>query len=175
MSLAKVGDVVVRTHEAYYRVGLGCEGIVEEVNQHCYRVKIEGERHLHSWWHDYCAPAPIAAVNAETDTLNDGARFPSPLPNDSAARKEYPLFDVLFGQFPAAVTALAHHSYNGNQKHNPGQPIQHARNKSTDHQNCILRHLMEGDYEAVVWRSMALLQEKLEEEGAPVAPRATFE
>lgn len=174
MTYAKVGDVVVRTKCAYEGVGLGCAAAVAEVRAYSYRVRIDGVPDLHTWASCFCEPA-LPAPEAEHDTLNDGARFPSPLPNDSAARKEYPLFDVLFGQFPAAVTALAHHSYKGNEKHNPGQPIQHARNKSTDHANCILRHLMEGDYEAVVWRSMALLQEKLEEEGAPVAPRATFE
>lgn len=107
--------------------------------------------------------------------LNDGARFPSTLPNDSAARKEYPLAAVLFGQFPAAMVAVAHHSYKGNQKHNPGKPLQDNRTLSNDDGDCILRHQLEGDFEGVAWRALRQLQKKLEAEGAPVAPLATFE
>lgn len=106
--------------------------------------------------------------------LNDGARFPSSLPNDSELRKQYPVGSVLFGQFPAAVVALAHHSWKGNNKHNPGQPLQDARDKSNDDLECALRHLLEGDYEAAAWRTFRLLQKQKEAEGAPVAPLATF-
>lgn len=106
--------------------------------------------------------------------LNDGARLESSLPNDSDKRKEYPLFDVLFGYFPAAMNALAHHAYKNNEKHNPGQSLQWSRTRSSDHANCALRHLQEGDYEALLWRAAALLQLELEKEGAPLAPLATF-
>lgn len=106
--------------------------------------------------------------------LNDGARLPSTLPNGSKERKEYPLADVLFGQFPAAMVAIARHSYKGNDKHNPGEPLQDNRALSKDDANCIMRHLLEGDYEAVAWRAVRLLQKKLEQEGAPVAPLAMF-
>lgn len=102
-------------------------------------------------------------------------RIPSPLPHDSSERKTYPLYSGLLAYFPAALAAVANHSYKGNEKHNPGLPMQHARGKSGDHEDCVLRHLMEGDYEGVAWRALALLQEKLEAEGAPVAPGATFD
>lgn len=115
--------------------------------------------------------APTAASTAPQ--LNDGARLPSTLPNDSEARKQYPIHDVLFGQFPAAVVAVAHHSWKGNNKHNPGLPLQDNRSKSMDDADCLLRHLAEGDYEAVAWRGLRLLQRKLEAEGAPIAPLAT--
>lgn len=105
--------------------------------------------------------------------INDGARWPTTLPNDSEARKQYPMYDVLFGQFPAAIAAVVHHSWKGNNKHNPGLPLQDNRSKSTDDANCILRHLSEGDYEALAWRGLRLLQRKLEAEGAPIAPLAT--
>jgi hypothetical protein len=89
---------------------------------------------------------------------------------DSAGRKNVPLYEVMFGYFPDAMTALAIHSYNGNQKHNPGQSLHHARTKSMDHESCILRHLAnwEGDdgpddeAVALLWRAAALCQEKLE-------------
>lgn len=107
--------------------------------------------------------------------MSSHTRIPSPLPEDSEVRKTFPLYSGLLKYFPAALAAVAHHSYNGNQKHNPGQPLQHARGKSGDHEDCIMRHLMEGDYEGVAWRALALLQEKLEQEGAPIAPAATFD
>ena len=106
--------------------------------------------------------------------LNEGARFPSTLPNNSAERKTYPLYSVLFGMFPSALVAVAKHAYNGNARHNgPDAPVQDARDKSTDDADCIMRHLLEGDYEGVAWRALRLLQKTLEDEGAPVAPRAT--
>lgn len=123
-------------------------------------------------------PMDISVEDAAAERsgdLNDGARLPSSLPNDSDLRKQYPLASVLFGQFPAATVALAHHSWKGNNKHNPGQPLQDARNKSTDDAECIMRHQLEGDYEGVAWRAMRQLQKHLEAEGAPVAPLATFD
>lgn len=113
--------------------------------------------------------------DAKTGNLNPGARFPSSLPAGSAERKEYPLYSVLFGYFPAAMNALAHHAYKSNDKHNPGKPLQWSRNNSDDHAECLLRHLQEGDYEGVMWRAAALLQLAKEKEGAPVAPLATFD
>lgn len=115
----------------------------------------------------------VVTEAAGAHPLNDGARIPSTLPNDSEARKQYPIHDVLFGQFPAAVVAVAHHSWKGNNKHNPGLPLQDNRSKSMDDADCLLRHLAEGDYEAVAWRGLRLLQRKLEAEGAPIAPLAT--
>lgn len=118
---------------------------------------------LKSWNYDMRVP------------LNDGAIYPSALPNDSEARKQYPLGSVLFGQFPAAMVGLAHHSWKGNNKHNPGQDLQDNRTKSTDDLECALRHLLEGDYPAAHWRVARLHQKWCEANGAPVAPLAKFE
>jgi hypothetical protein len=66
----------------------------------------------------------------------------------------------------------------GNDKHNPGQPLHWARGKSSDHADCIMRHLAErGTIDTdglshsvkVAWRALALLQEELEAKGAPKA------
>ena len=43
------------------------------------------------------------------------------LPTDSDERKTYPLYSGLFAYFPAALAAIAHHSYVNNAKHNPGR------------------------------------------------------
>jgi hypothetical protein len=95
-----------------------------------------------------------------------------PFPDDSAARKEYPMYSGLLQYFPAALAAVAHHSYKGNQKHNPGQSLHHDRAKSDDEPDALVRHLMEGDYVGCAWRALSLLQKHEEAKGAPIAPAA---
>lgn len=99
---------------------------------------------------------------------------------DSKERKETPVFTGLLMYFPEAIQAVANHSYKSNQKHNPGQPLHWAREKSKDHADCAARHLLDigpnwnnideetGSYHAVAlaWRALALLQTVLEKEKA---------
>lgn len=107
---------------------------------------------------------------------------------DSANRKRYPITSGFLDYFPDAVQAGAEVSFVGNLKHNPGEPMHHARGKSSDHADCIARHLVERggfvDEEidgkvyrirhsaALFWRAGALLQEELEAEGLCSLPRA---
>lgn len=103
----------------------------------------------------------------------------SALPADSAARKAVPLVTGVLDYFPAALAEVAKVSKAGNDKHNPGQPLHHSRGKSTDHADSLLRHLVDrGTVDAdtgmrhsaeVAWRALALLQQELEDEGAPLA------
>jgi hypothetical protein len=104
------------------------------------------------------------------------------LPTDAAARNEFPMADGLLYYFPAALAAVANVSKLGNDQHNPGEPMHWARGKSTDHENKIMRHLLEAGTKdkdgtrhsaKVAWRALALLQEELErEEGAPLPRNA---
>lgn len=142
-------------------------------------------------------------IKAAGNNPKDAADFaPAPdmtLPTDSAERKEYPLHAGLLAYFPAALAGVARHSKLGNDKHNPGEPLHHARGKSMDHEDCILRHLVDlsdllarrermvfthrGEREmaeqilteanALAWRALALAQ-RLHEQigGAPLAPGA---
>ena len=76
------------------------------------------------------------------------------LPVDSQARKEVPLASGLLAYFPAALAGVAHVSFLGNAKHNPGQPLHHARGKSTDHPDSVMRHLGDvQDLEAAIQRT----------------------
>ena len=93
-------------------------------------------------------------------------------PEDSAERKQYPMYSALLAYFPAALAKVAHHSYLGNEKHNPGQPLHHDRAKSGDEADALVRHLMEGDYVGMAWRALSLLQKHCEANGAPIAPAA---
>lgn len=107
-------------------------------------------------------------------TFDSGA-----LVSDSAERKEIPLTRGLLDYFPNALAEVARVSKSGNDQHNKGQPIHWARGKSTDHADCIVRHLIDrGRFDSdgmrhsakVAWRALALLQEELEAEGqAPLS------
>ena len=97
---------------------------------------------------------------------------PGPLPTDSRERKTYPLYRGLFLYFPRALAAVAHHSWIGNEQHNPGTPIHWDRSKSTDEEDALLRHVIEGDWEAVAWRALAKLEKVLEERAAHASAEA---
>ena len=98
---------------------------------------------------------------------------------DSATRKTYPMARGLLDYFPDALAEVSNVSYHGNIKHNPGEQMHHARGKSTDHADCILRHLVgRGGYDgeiresaALAWRALALLQEEIEQEKGLPLPR----
>jgi dATP/dGTP diphosphohydrolase len=105
------------------------------------------------------------------------------LPAGSDARKGIPMARGLLDYFPAALAAVAAVSKAGNDKHNPGQAeMTHARGKSMDHADCIIRHLADRgllDPEdnlrhsaKLAWRALALLQEELELAGEASLPRA---
>ena len=100
------------------------------------------------------------------------------LPLDSQERKDTPIVRGCLDYFPAALAEVARLSKYGNDKHNPGEDLHHAREKSTDHADCIVRHLLErgtpdpsgfSHTVMVAWRALALLQEELEAAGAPLA------
>ncbi len=102
----------------------------------------------------------------------------------SSNRKDKPLFSGVLMYFPEALLAVAEHSKKGNDKHNPGQPMHWAKEKSTDHADCVARHLTDigpnwdnVDEEtaslhatALAWRALALLQTVLERKANPQNP-----
>lgn len=121
------------------------------------------------------------------------------LPTDSEARKDIPVLSGCMNYFPAALAEIAKISVRGDRKHNQenaGNAPVHARGKSMDHGDCIIRHTMDiedlkanitrrADKSPVVidqlveeaayraWRACAELQELCEKyAGAPLAPAA---
>lgn len=94
------------------------------------------------------------------------------LPTDSAARKGIPFATGCIDYFPDALAAVAALSLAANTKHNPGQPLHWSREKSSDHPDCIARHLAErGTYDPddgflhdvkLAWRALANLQVVIE-------------
>lgn len=112
----------------------------------------------------------LAALSLLHQTLTGG---PAPIPTHGTGG--------LLREYSIALSEVAKVSYYGNEKHNPGQPLHHAREKSTDHADCILRHLLDnaadpGGFDGemlhaacLVWRCLALTQIMLEASGSPKA------
>lgn len=94
------------------------------------------------------------------------------LPSDSAKRKERPLARGVLDYFPLALAEVALVSKKGNDKHNPGEPLHWSKEKSNDHADCIVRHLIDrGGVDPedgmrhsakAAWRALALLEIELE-------------
>lgn len=112
-------------------------------------------------------------------------RMTASLPTEAAHRKAAPMAEGLLYYFPNALAEVARVSKAGNDQHNAGQPLHWARDKSTDHADCIIRHLVDAgtiDTDGqrhtakVAWRALALLQEELEREhGLPLPRNARFD
>lgn len=93
------------------------------------------------------------------------------LSTDKQQRKETPIATGCFDYFPDALAAVANVSFVGGQQHHPGQPMRWNKSKSTDHADCLARHLMERGIvdndglrhsAKVAWRALALLQTEIE-------------
>ena len=95
------------------------------------------------------------------------------LPHDAKERKNTPLCTGVLDYFPLALAEIARVSVEGNRQHNPGEPLHWAKDKSTDHADCVLRHLvdrgkMDVDNQRhsakLAWRALALLEIELEDD-----------
>ena len=95
------------------------------------------------------------------------------LPTDAAERKKIPIVSGVLDYFPLAIAEVAKCSLSSNEQHNPGQPLHWDRTKSTDHIDCIGRHIIDrGKFDddgqrhsaKLAWRALALLQLELEAE-----------
>lgn len=99
------------------------------------------------------------------------------IPQDDKSRKNAPLYRGLLGYFPAACFEVAAHSMESDQKHNPGnkEGPTWARDKSPDHLDCCMRHIIDAGkrgtpkrryhLRANAWRALAALQEDCEADG----------
>lgn len=123
--------------------------------------------------------AERAAIRRITTLAYDKETRPAPppkkmiLPTDPAERKDIPITTGVLSYFPLAIAEVARVSKAGNDQHNPGQPLHWARGKSTDHHDCIGRHLIDrgtrdtdGQRHSakLAWRALAALQVELEQE-----------
>jgi hypothetical protein len=106
------------------------------------------------------------------------------LTTDSDARKNIPLARGLLDYFPNALAEVARLSLAANEKHNPGQELHWSFEKSADHADTILRHLVDrGTMDddnflhdiKVAWRGLALAEAALIKRGAQPGRAALME
>lgn len=97
----------------------------------------------------------------------------STLPEGAAERKQYPVATGVLDYFPDAIVAVARVSWEGNNQHNPGEPLHWARGKSMDQEDTMMRHYLQRGTRDVdgqrhsakmVWRALAILQLEIEQE-----------
>ncbi|KKL78360.1 hypothetical protein LCGC14_2025630 [marine sediment metagenome] len=117
----------------------------------------------------------IRGVNGppqSTVTIHTTLSVKGGLPDDPKGRKDIPLYTGVLDYFPDALIEVAKCSKAGNDQHNPGEPLHWAKEKSTDHADCIMRHLMQRgtrDTDGILhsakiaWRALAQLQIELDE------------
>lgn len=94
------------------------------------------------------------------------------LPTGAKERKKFPVVTGVLDYFPDAIVAVAEVSRVGNDQHNPGQPLHWDKSKSTDHADCVGRHLIDRgtiDVDGIrhsakmAWRALALLQTEIDQ------------
>ena len=132
-------------------------------------------------------PTLAARLWAKMDHSIPRTSAPSPVPPKkkslldgmtSEERKQYPLVTGCLDYFRDALLKVSHVSWLGNQKHNPGQPLHWARDKSPDEIDALGRHLAGRENIDVidpahseltveegaemVWRALAWYQKLLE-------------
>ena len=121
-----------------------------------------------------------ACASADNDCMNVYRGYFVPkqetemlLPTDSKERKAIPITTGVLDYFPLAIAEVAKASYAGNEQHHPGEKLFWDKSKSTDHSDCIARHLIDrGKVDSdgirhsakLAWRALALLQIELENE-----------
>jgi hypothetical protein len=121
-------------------------------------------------------PAPVDAAPVGTNAALDkvwadaspAEAFDMLTKGESRKRKSTPVWAGVLRYFPDAICAVARLSKAGNDKHNPGEPLHWARDKSTDQEDCVVRHMLTpelmddetGELHAVAaaWRALATLQ-----------------
>lgn len=135
------------------------------------RVDVDNDTATVGWFDGERRPA----VRLENLARDVGPGHTNILPTDAAARNDMPMADGLLDYFPNALAAVAKLSKVANEQHNPGEPMHWARNKSTDHRNKIVKHLIDaGGIDSdgqphsakVAWRALALLEDELIAAGA---------
>ena len=99
--------------------------------------------------------------------------MPQLLPSKSAERKKFPIGRMLKRYWPQTIVVLSRLCWEGNEKHNPGEDLHWNRGASDDHNDCTLRHFLEGDHidedcgipacVQVAWRALCASEVMLEE------------
>ena len=94
---------------------------------------------------------------------NDGLHY------ESEDRKSMPVYSGVLKYFPDALKEVSKCSLAGNNQHHPNKPLHWDKNKSTDNEDALVRHLIDHSINPVdddgvlhlskvAWRALAALQ-----------------
>lgn len=101
------------------------------------------------------------------------------LPREPDERKKFPVASGVLRYFPDALAYVSHISWAGNEQHNPGMSLRWTRGKSSDEEDTMIRHTLEGGTVDVdnllhsgkmAWRALAVLQKEIEDRQARGLP-----
>jgi len=90
-------------------------------------------------------------------------------------RKEQPVYNGVLKYFPNAMKYVSSVSKAGNDQHHPDKPLHWDKSKSFDHEDALVRHLIDHSHNPVdddgilhlgkvAWRALAALETYLEDE-----------
>lgn len=89
-------------------------------------------------------------------------------------RKKMPVYTGVMKYFPNALKYVSMVSQAGNDQHHPDKPLHWDKDKSSDHEDALVRHLIDHSHHPydedqilhlgkVVWRALAALETYLDE------------
>jgi hypothetical protein len=139
MSAFKVGDRVRRFDKDVTGVAAGTLGRVVAIGYDCVDVDWDTGQQCRyhrneQYWIGLVAP----------DVLPVPVPIPVFMSTDSAIRKLMPVASGCLAYFPDALLLVSWISRVGNEKHNPGQPLHWAKEKSQDESDAEVRHMLDG-------------------------------
>lgn len=146
----------------------GCQGcdLFDNYWEHCPTESREGIESL------ICTKSDYDAIWVEKE-ISTKLKSDMLLPTDAQERKQIPITTGVLDYFPLAIAEVAKCSWAGNQQHHPDKELHWDKTKSTDHSDCIARHLIDrGKFDTdgqrhsakLAWRALALLELELEKE-----------
>lgn len=130
-------------------------------------------QHVYDDWYTNEDGAALRIAKHNLCKIKDVEKVDMLLPTEAQERKQIPIASGVLDYFPLAIAEVAKCSKAGNDQHHPGEPLFWDKTKSTDHADCIGRHLIDrGKFDTdgqrhsakLAWRALALLQLELEEE-----------
>ena len=130
-------------------------------------------KHVYDDWYINEEGVVLSIAKHNLCKLKDIEEVEMLLPTDAQERKQIPIVSGVLDYFPLAIAEVAKCSKAGNDQHHPGEPLFWDKTKSTDHADCIGRHLIDrGKFDTdgkrhsakLAWRALALLQLELESE-----------
>ena len=130
-------------------------------------------KHVYDDWYINEDGVTLCIAKHNLCKIKDVEKADMLLPTDAQERKQIPIASGVLDYFPLAIAEVAKCSKAGNDQHHPGESLFWDKTKSTDHADCIGRHLIDrGKFDTdgqrhsakLAWRALALLQLELEEE-----------